>query len=159
MKVDVCLALGSNIGDKAGHVRRAFALLTESGAFSQLVLSPLYRTPPWGKTDQDWFVNACAAGSSSWPAEELLTLALDIEARMGRVRTERWGPRIIDVDLLYRGDERVETERLHLPHPRMSERGFVMIPLAAIRPDTLIAGRKAAEIARDFAGEGIVPLD
>lgn len=159
MSVDVGLALGSNIGDKAGHVRRAFDLLKESGAFTQLVLSPLYRTPPWGKTDQDWFVNACAAGSSSWPAEDVLTLALDIEARMGRVRTERWGPRVIDVDLLYHGNERIETERLHLPHPRMAERGFVMIPLAAIRPDYSIAGRQAADIARDFAGEGIVPLD
>lgn len=158
MSVDVGIALGSNIGDKAGNVRRAFALLVESGAFASLDLSPLFRTPPWGKTDQDWFVNACAAGPSDWSAQDLLALCLDIEARMGRVRTERWGPRVIDVDLLYRGEERIALPQLDLPHPRMAERGFVMIPLAAIRPDHLVAGRRAAEIAQDFAGEGIVAL-
>ena len=158
MKVDVGIALGGNIGDKAANLRRAFDLLVESGAFASLELSPLFRTPPWGKTDQDWFVNACAAGASEWPAQDLLALCLDIETRMGRVRTERWGPRIIDVDLLYRGDERVATPQLDLPHPRMAERGFVIIPLAAIRPGRLVAGRRAADIAQDFAGEEIVAL-
>lgn len=159
MMADVGVALGSNIGDKAGNVRRAFDLLKASGAFAALDLSPLYRTPPWGKTDQDWFVNACAAGPSAWSADDILALALDIEARMGRVRSERWGPRIIDVDLLYRGDERIATERLELPHPRMAERGFVTIPLAAIRPGLMIGGRRAVEIARDFAGEAIERFD
>ena len=152
---DVAFGLGGNVGDSAGAVREAFARLGASGLVSALELSSLWRTPPWGKTDQSWFVNAVSAGASAATPQELLALALGVERAMGRVREERWGPRIIDVDLLYVGEETIAAPGLTLPHPHMAARGFVIAPLAELRPGRLIAGRSAADRARDFAGEGM----
>ncbi|MBK9082527.1 MAG: 2-amino-4-hydroxy-6-hydroxymethyldihydropteridine diphosphokinase [Rhizobiales bacterium] len=155
---DIGFGLGANLGDKAGHVREAAARLARSGLVEGLELSSLWRTPPWGKTDQDWFVNAVAVGRSRASADELLALALSIEQAMGRVRGERWGPRGIDVDLLFVGAERVDRPGLMLPHPRIAERGFVLVPLAEVRPGIMVDGRRADDRARDFSGEAIVRL-
>jgi 2-amino-4-hydroxy-6-hydroxymethyldihydropteridine diphosphokinase len=152
---DIAFGLGGNIGDSAGAVREAFARLAASGLVSDLRLSSLWRTPPWGKTDQAWFINAVAAGVSAATPQDLLALALRVERDMGRLREERWGPRIIDVDLLYVGDEQIAAPGLTLPHPHMAARGFVIAPLAELRPGRMIAGRSAADRARDFSAEGM----
>lgn len=157
--VDVAFGLGGNIGESAGAIRAAFAALASSPLMAELRLSSLWRTPPWGKTDQAWFTNAVATGFSDAAPEALLALALEIERGMGRVRGERWGPRLIDVDLLYVGEARIARAGLSLPHPRMAERGFVIVPLAELRPERLIEGRTAADRARDFAGEGMRRVD
>lgn len=150
---EVAFGLGGNMGDPSASIREAFARLQASALLTKLDLSPLWRTPPWGKTDQSWFVNAVAVGESAASPRALLDLGLSVERVMGRVRAERWGPRLIDVDLLYVGDLRIEEPGLSLPHPRMTERGFVMAPLADLRPALMIAGRRADERARDFADE------
>lgn len=158
MKREVAFGLGGNVGDSGARCREAFARLAASPLLENLELSPLWRTPPWGKTDQAWFVNAVAVGMSEASPRALLDLALSVEQAMGRVRAERWGPRIIDVDLLYVGDLVVDEPGLALPHPRMAERGFVLAPLADLRPARQVAGRRADERARDFAGEGMERL-
>src|SRR5262245_38391899 len=95
-------------------------------------VSSLYRTPPWGKTDQPDFLNAAAAVRTTLSPRGLLDLCLETERKLKRVRAERWGPRLIDMDLLIFGDRTIDEEGLVLPHPRMLERAFVLVPLAEI---------------------------
>jgi len=97
--------------------------------------SPFYRTEPVGKKDQDWFVNGVVALETSRQPRELLDFLLSIEQKMGRKRTERWGPRVIDLDILFYGGEILDEEGLQIPHPRVHERQFVLIPLGEIAPD------------------------
>ncbi|MGH6760211.1 MAG: 2-amino-4-hydroxy-6-hydroxymethyldihydropteridine diphosphokinase [Phyllobacterium sp.] len=121
-----------------------------------LSVSPVYRTPPWGKTDQNWFSNAVAMVETSLAPEQLLEASLTIEKRMKRVRMVRWGPRIIDIDILaYEGAETFSTVALTIPHPRMTERGFVLIPLADIAPDLVVNGRSVAAWRDDCDQTGI----
>ena len=103
-------------------------------------VSRLYRTAPWGKTDQDWFVNACALGLTRLAPEALLERMKALEVDLGRVSTERWGPRVIDIDLIAYDDVSLKSERLTLPHPELFNRAFVLVPLAEIAPDLVIAG-------------------
>lgn len=110
-----------------------------------VAVSRLYRTPPWGKTDQDWFFNACAEIETTLDPEALLAACLDIERAMKRVRMERWGPRTIDIDLLTFGDLNRASATLTLPHPRMTERGFVLKPLADFAADLAVEGRTVIE--------------
>ena len=98
-------------------------------------MSRFYRTAPVGYTDQDWFVNAAAAAVTALTPMEVLNVLLDIEKRMGRVRTRKWGPRLIDLDLLFYEDLTLETEDLILPHPFMDRRRFVLLPLLDVAPD------------------------
>jgi 2-amino-4-hydroxy-6-hydroxymethyldihydropteridine diphosphokinase len=106
-----------------------------------VAVSRLYRTPPWGKTDQDWFFNACVLMETTLGPEALLDACLGIERDMKRERKERWGPRTIDIDVLtYEGVEQ-SGGRLELPHPRMTGRGFVLMPLADVAPFLEIDGR------------------
>lgn len=152
--MDVGFGLGSNIGDKAANIRAALRALDASGALRDLVVSPLYRTAPWGKVDQDWFVNACAAGATDETPEALLQLCLDIERRMGRVRGQRWGPRLIDIDLLYCGTETRDAPGLGLPHPELLNRAFVLVPLYDLRPDLVVRGESLrAALARLDTGD------
>ena len=126
------LAFGSNIGDGAGHVVQAWEALALVPGIRPLRLSKLYRTAPWGYTEQPDFINACGLIETSLSPEALLGVCLGIEAGMGRVRQIKNGPRVIDVDLLlYEGETR-ETEALILPHPRMWERTFVLEPLSDV---------------------------
>jgi len=117
-------------------------------------VSRLYRTPPWGKTDQSHFFNSCAAVETRLAPEALLDLCLSIEREMKRERIERWGPRTLDIDVLtYEGVEQ-DAPRLELPHPRMTERGFVLMPLADIAPELMVKGRAVADwlVSADIAG-------
>ena len=155
---EVGISLGSNIGDKAANIARAVGLLEARGTLTHIKLSSLYRTPPWGVTEQDWFINACLVASTRLPPLELLARLQAIEHDMGRVRVQRWGPRLIDLDILYYGDLVLKSEALTLPHPEMGNRGFVLIPLAEIRPDLLVGGVRAQVLAQGFAGQGVERL-
>jgi 2-amino-4-hydroxy-6-hydroxymethyldihydropteridine diphosphokinase len=138
---DATLALGSNLGDRVGNIEEAIARLTADGAVELGARSRLYRTAPWGVTDQDWFVNACIAIKTSLSPRELLRRCQAVENGMGRVRTKRWGPRNIDVDILTFGTLNVDEADLRIPHPLIAERAFVLIPLRDIAPDLRIDGQ------------------
>lgn len=156
---DALIGLGSNIGDKAANIGRAIGLLTEPGDIRLVRASRLYRTAPWGVLDQDWFVNACISIATDLAPHALLARCLAVEQEMKRVRAERWGPRVIDVDVLVYRDVTLSDPDLTLPHPRIAERAFVLVPLAEIAPGLQIGGHDPAHwLARLDAGN-VVPLD
>jgi dihydropteroate synthase len=157
----VVLALGGNVGDKVASLRRALRAIAGEPGIELTAVSRFYRTPPWGKTDQDWFLNACALARTSLKPEALLERMKALEVELGRAPAERWGPRVIDIDLIAYGDIALKTERLTLPHPELFNRAFVLVPLAEIAPDLVIAGvrvAKAAERLRDEAAQ-ILPFN
>lgn len=126
------IGIGSNQGDPAAAVEAAIARLAGLGAVPRR--SRLYRTKPWGVTDQPDFVNAVAALETELDARSLLDALKGIERDLGRIATYRWGPRAIDLDILTYGDARIDEPDLVVPHPRMTERAFVLVPLAEIDP-------------------------
>lgn len=137
------LSLGSNMGDPTSNIHRALSLIDQH--LPGITASPLYRTEPQGLRDQAWFVN-CVARVNVPPGmtpEGLLQTIRAVEEAMGRVRTLRWGPRSIDVDILLVDGWNVQREDLQIPHPRMLERAFVLVPLAELAPELLIAGQPA----------------
>jgi 2-amino-4-hydroxy-6-hydroxymethyldihydropteridine diphosphokinase len=134
------LGLGGNLGDPAATMAAALRIVDADPATRIVSVSSLYRTPPWGKTDQPDFLNAAASILTRLSPRELLDLCLSAERRLKRVRSERWGPRLIDMDILSFGDLAVDEEGLEIPHPRMLERAFVLAPLAELAPDLVIAG-------------------
>ena len=139
----------------------ALALRTlDSRADCQVAsVSRLYRTPPWGKTDQSFFYNSCAALDTTLAPNALLDVCLDIERQMKRVRIERWGPRTIDIDLLTYGDLQQSEPLLTIPHPRMVERGFVLMPLADFAANLVVSGRTVGEWLGEVDVEGIEVAD
>jgi 2-amino-4-hydroxy-6-hydroxymethyldihydropteridine diphosphokinase len=139
------LGLGGNLGDPATAMASALRMLDAHEAVTVATVSSLYRTPPWGKTDQPDFLNAVAAVDTTLPPRALLELCLETERALKRVRTERWGPRVIDMDILLFGRERIAEEGLQVPHPRMGERAFVLAPLSEIAPDADVDGCTAAD--------------
>jgi 2-amino-4-hydroxy-6-hydroxymethyldihydropteridine diphosphokinase len=129
----IFIGLGSNLGDRAHNLRDALRRMPLAGV-QPLRASSLYETEPWGVLDQGHFLNAVCEVRSSLAPEALLEALLGIEAEMGRVRRERWGPRLIDLDLLeYHGQQRTGG-RLELPHPRYLSRSFVLAPLLELEP-------------------------
>lgn len=138
------LALGANLGDAAGNVSLALLKLDDAEGLTLIRSSKLYRTPPWGIEDQPDFINACALFETDLSPEKLLEVCKGLETAMGRVPGERWGPRLIDIDLLWMEGEARESETLTLPHPRMTGRAFVLVPLAEIAPDLVIDGTSVA---------------
>ena len=124
------VGIGSNLGDRTGSVERAVAALGKLGAI--VGRSSLYNTAPWGKTDQPSFVNAVVLLETQLAPRSLLESLQAIEKRLGRTPAERWGPRIVDLDLLLYGSVVMESEELTLPHPVLHERVFVLAPLAEI---------------------------
>lgn len=156
---DALIGLGSNIGDKPANIARAIALLTEKGDIRLVRASRLYRTAPWGVHDQDWFVNACIAVATDLAPRDLLARCLAVEDTMKRVRKERWGPRVIDVDVLVYRSVTMSDPDLTLPHPRVTERAFVLVPLAEIAPDLEIAGHGLAHWLARVDAADVTPLD
>lgn len=148
------LGLGSNLGDKRANIARAVAALDTGGA-RILARSADYRTEPWGPVAQDWFVNACVLTDTSLTPRELLSLCLRTERELGRIRDIKWGPRIIDIDILTYDDLEVSEPDLILPHPYMLERRFVLEPLAEIAPDLMVRGQPIAK-ALDALERGII---
>jgi dihydropteroate synthase len=160
-KARFALALGGNVGDKARSLRRALRAIASEPGVELTAVSRLYRTAPWGKTDQDWFVNACALGRTTLAPEALLDRVKKLEVELGREPTERWGPRVIDIDLIAYDDVTLKTERLTLPHPELFNRAFVLVPLAEIASDLVIAGVRVGDAAARLGAEAaeILPLD
>jgi 2-amino-4-hydroxy-6-hydroxymethyldihydropteridine diphosphokinase len=152
------LALGSNIGDKIGHLRRAVDAISTLPRTRLVAQSSIYRTPPWGKTDQDWFANAAVTVETGLSPQDLLVAVLDIEKQLGRVRRERWGPRVIDIDVLMHGETVLKTETLTLPHPAMTARAFVLVPLNEIAPDAMIRGKSVTAWLAGLDAKGVDPI-
>ena len=141
------VALGSNLGEPRQQVLDAFAALGELPGTRVLQRSPLYRTPPWGVLDQPPFINAVAELETTLSPEALLQHLLAIEQRAGRVRAERNGPRTLDLDLLHVEGTRRADPSLTLPHPRLAERAFVLLPLNDVAPDLHLPGQgRVAEL-------------
>lgn len=130
----VFLGLGSNLGDREENLGRATHLLEEKG-FAIRACSSLYLTEPVGGPAQGWYLNTVVGGETALSPEGLLETALDVERTLGRVRTVRDAPRILDVDVLLFGDRVLSTPTLTVPHPRLADRRFVLVPLAEIAPD------------------------
>jgi 2-amino-4-hydroxy-6-hydroxymethyldihydropteridine diphosphokinase len=149
------IGLGGNLGDPQAAMRQALRLLAASSDVSIAAVSSLYRTPPWGKLDQPDFLNAVVEVSTRLKARALLDLCLATESQLKRVRAERWGPRVIDMDILWFDGRSVDEAGLQLPHPRMAERAFVMVPLAEIAPDLVIQTEAAAQLAGNLDTSGI----
>lgn len=129
----VFLGLGSNLGDRETNLRTALDSLR--GQVSLDLVSSVYETEPVGFREQPWFLNLICRGKTSLDPFELLSLAKSVEARMGREESFRNAPRPIDIDILFFGDRIVSADDLRIPHPRIVERRFVMVPLAEIAPD------------------------
>ncbi|MEN2766697.1 2-amino-4-hydroxy-6-hydroxymethyldihydropteridine diphosphokinase [Ornithinibacillus xuwenensis] len=132
------IALGTNIEPRKKYLDDALRLLGNYEEIRITNKSSLYQTPPVGYTDQADFLNMVIEVQTSFSSEELLTICQKIELGLGRKREIRFGPRTIDLDILIYNKENKETERLTIPHPRMHERGFVLIPLNEIAPDLII---------------------
>ncbi|MFK7922555.1 MAG: 2-amino-4-hydroxy-6-hydroxymethyldihydropteridine diphosphokinase [Bacteroidia bacterium] len=135
----IFIGLGSNEGNPAKNLREALNLMPAYG-IEVLRCSALYRTEPWGITDQAVFVNAVAEVSFGGEALALLDALLTIETEMGRVRHFKWGPRLIDLDVLEFHRQEIDSERLQLPHPYYPDRDFVLVPLAELEPDWIPTG-------------------
>ncbi|WP_349358550.1 2-amino-4-hydroxy-6-hydroxymethyldihydropteridine diphosphokinase [Stappia sp.] len=152
--VRAALGLGSNIGDTRAHLEAALAALGETDGIRVVARSDDYRTPPWGPVPQDDYRNACAVIETTLGPRALLDRCLEVERALGRERDVRWGPRIIDIDVLIYGEARVEEEGLSIPHPRMGERAFVLVPLAEIWPGAPLGdGRTASEALATCPGQ------
>jgi 2-amino-4-hydroxy-6-hydroxymethyldihydropteridine diphosphokinase len=156
---DATLGLGSNIGDRVGNIEAAIERLTADGAVKLVARSRFYRTAPWGVTDQDWFVNACVAVKMEGSARNLLRRCQAVENDMARVRTRRWGPRNIDVDILTFRDQTINEPDLVVPHPRIAERAFVLVPLRDIAPAITVGGASIDEMLSKLDASDVQLLD
>lgn len=136
------IALGSNIGDRYGYLKKAVLELDNFEGIEVVRTSSIYETDPVGYEDQDKFLNMVIKVNTSLGPFELLDNCLDIEQKFGRKREIKWGPRTIDLDILLYNNENIETEKLTVPHPRMKERAFVIIPFMEIRNSTLPVMKK-----------------
>ena len=154
----VYLSLGGNLGDPAASMATALRLLDADDDTRVIAVSSLYRTPPWGKLDQPDFLNAAAEISTALAPRALLDLCLEAERKLKRVREERWGPRLIDIDILVFGDRIIHETGLEVPHPRMLERAFVLAPLAEIAPELAVGGRSVSERLSGVDTSGIERL-
>lgn len=157
-KERVYLSLGGNLGDPAKAMAAALRMLDDDPQTEVRAVSSLYRTPPWGKLDQPDFLNATAEIATALPPRELLELCLESERKLKRVREERWGPRLVDIDILVFSDRTIHEAGLEVPHPRMLERAFVLVPLSEIAPDFSVGGVSLDERLKQIDRAGIERL-
>jgi len=136
------IALGSNLGNRLENLKHSLKLLSTERGITVTAISAVYETEPVGGPGQGPFLNACAKVRTRLTPTILLLEMLDVENNMGRVREERWGPRLIDLDLLVYDRTTISSPLLELPHPRLVERDFVLIPLADIAPNLTIPGQE-----------------
>lgn len=157
---EALLGLGGNLGNVRETLDRAVARFCSGGEVALLARSSDYRTPPWGIEDQPAFVNLCVAVETALGPDELLNRALAVERAFGRDRKaeQRWGPRALDIDLLVYDDLALQTPDLRLPHPRLLERAFVLVPLAEIRPGLVVAGTAIRDALAKLDTRGIERL-
>ena len=134
------ISLGSNQGNSLAILRQAAVTLEAAEGLHIEKKSAIYETLPWGKTDQPVFLNAVMEISWEGPAEDLMALLLSVEKQFGRTRDVHWGPRTLDLDLIYSDGIQSDTPFLHLPHPYFWERPFVLVPMADVCPDFMYQG-------------------
>ena len=152
----VYLSLGANLGNRAETLRAAVQRIAAKDGVTLCAVSSLYETAPWGKTDQPAFLNIAVSLKTMLLPEAVLALTQTVETEMGRVRHERWGPRTIDIDILHiEGVER-HTPVLTLPHPYMTERAFVLVPMAEIAPGLVVKGRTVEQWRKSVDDKGVV---
>lgn len=157
----VLIALGGNVGDVRGTFPKAIANICGMAQAALLARSSDYATPPWGIEQQDAFINAVIEIDTALDPHALLFTLHKIEKKFGRDRAheQRWGPRTLDLDIIDYGGESLTTPDLTLPHPRLFERAFVLVPLAEIAPERMIAGQTPLAALAALSTEGIVRLD
>jgi 2-amino-4-hydroxy-6-hydroxymethyldihydropteridine diphosphokinase len=157
---EALLALGGNVGDARATLATAVRRLCDGDRIRLVARSSDYRTPPWGVEDQAPFINLCLLVTTDLPPRQLLARALQVEREFGRDRAheQRWGPRPLDIDILAYDDIRVDEPDLTLPHPRLFERAFVLVPLAEIVPERDIAGIRIRDAVTRVDGTGIERL-
>src|SRR5512142_700343 len=154
----VFLALGTNLGDRMSHLNAALDSLPPDLQITKQ--SPVYETPPWGYEDQGPFLNMVIEGQTELGPVELLARLKQLETDLGRRPSFRWGPRIVDMDILFYDEVVLDTPELTIPHPRLPERAFVLVPLADIAPDWRhpVLGRTARELLEAVDASGIKPF-
>jgi 2-amino-4-hydroxy-6-hydroxymethyldihydropteridine diphosphokinase len=154
------IALGGNVGDVRATFGKAIAHICGMTQAALAARSSDYATPPWGEEDQARFINACIEIDTSLDPHALLFVLHKVERKFGRdrARERRWGPRTIDLDLIAYDNVSIDKPELTLPHPRLFERAFVLVPLAEIAPDRVIRGRRVDEALADLSTEGIERL-
>ncbi len=157
---EALLALGGNVGDSRAILDRAIDMLCDGKEIKLTARSSDYRTPPWGFKYQPPFVNLCIAVETTLSPRDLLARAQAVELRLGRDRAheKRNGPRTADIDIIAYDDVTLDTPNLTLPHPRLFQRAFVLVPLSEIAPSRLIAGRKIGEALAGLDAAGIEKL-
>jgi 2-amino-4-hydroxy-6-hydroxymethyldihydropteridine diphosphokinase len=154
---EALVALGGNVGDVRDTLDRAIAAVCDGEEVCLLARSSDYRTPPWGVANQPPFVNLCIAVETGLTPHALLARAQAVERALGRERSKerRWGPRPIDIDLLAYDDLALDSPDLTLPHPRLFERAFVLVPLAEIAAERMIGGIKVSDALAQVDRTGI----
>jgi 2-amino-4-hydroxy-6-hydroxymethyldihydropteridine diphosphokinase len=157
----VLIALGGNVGEVRETFGKAIANICGMAQAALVARSSDYATPPWGDEQQDPFINACIEIDTELDPHALLFVLHKVERKFGRDRANerRWGPRTLDLDIIAYDDVRIDKPELTLPHPRLFERAFVLVPLAEIAPTRMIAGRTPQDGLADVSADGIVRLD
>ena len=152
----IIIGIGSNIGDKEGNIRKAILLLSE--ILNNIKVAPIYISKAVGYENQPNFLNTVISGFTELPPNDLLNKVKEIEEKIGRRNRFRWGPREIDIDILFYGDIIIKTESLEIPHPRIHERDFVIIPLIDIEPNIIhpIFKKPLKNLLKDIRNKSIL---
>jgi 2-amino-4-hydroxy-6-hydroxymethyldihydropteridine diphosphokinase len=153
----VYLALGTNLGDRLANLRAAIEALPPE--IKVIAESKVYETPPWGVEDQPAFLNMAVKCETDLDAESLLHRLKQLEVQLGREKSFRWGPRLIDIDILFHDNLILESESLTIPHPRLHERAFVLVPLMDVAPDFIhpVLKKTVKELLATIESENIHP--
>ena len=157
------IGIGSNLGKPVENCLKAIQLMDDMEGCRLLGRSGFYKTEPFGVDGQEWYLNGVVSLETKRPPSNLLQGLMAIEARMGRVRKEKWEARVIDLDLLLYGDLIIDESSLKVPHPRMHERKFVLVPIVDLVPNLIhpVLGRRMIELLEDCSGAGqqVLPVD
>jgi 2-amino-4-hydroxy-6-hydroxymethyldihydropteridine diphosphokinase len=159
MKHTVYIALGTNLGDRLTILHTAISsLLPEINVLAE---SHVYETPPWGYEDQPTFLNMVIKAETNLEPEPLLTYLKQLEVELGREQNFRWGPRLIDLDILFYDDLVINTPPLIIPHPRLYERAFVLVPLVDVAPELIhpVLQRSVSQLLGEVDSQGILRFD
>lgn len=156
---DIFLSLGTNVGDRLINIKNTVIELKNILRVEKI--SYIYETEPWGYIDQNKFLNLCIQGSTDMGPQELLIEMKKLEAKIGREKTFQWGPRLIDIDILFYDDLTLQEDKLVLPHSGIEERAFVLIPLLDINPNFIhpVLNKSVLELSKNVSDDGIVRFE